>query len=52
MKIKLTLCFTLVLATLSFGLQAQESDPVKPKLVLQITVDQFRGGMPYGFWIV
>jgi len=46
MKIKLTLCFALVLATLSFGLQAQESDPVKPKLVLQITVDQFRGDLP------
>jgi predicted AlkP superfamily pyrophosphatase or phosphodiesterase len=46
MKIKLTLCFALVLATLSFGLQAQESDPIKPKLVLQITVDQLRGDLP------
>ncbi len=49
LKIKLTLCFALVLATLSFGLQAQESSPVKPKLVLQITVDQFRGDLPTRF---
>jgi len=37
------------LAILSFGLQAQESSPVKPKLVLQITVDQFRGDLPTRF---
>ncbi len=49
LKIKLILRLTLVLFTLSFGLQAQESSPVKPKLVLQITVDQLRGDLPTRF---
>ncbi len=49
MKIHRTLFFTMALATMSFGLQAQEPNSVKPKLVLQITVDQFRGDLPTRF---
>ncbi len=49
MKIKLTLCLTVALAILSFGLQAQDFDAVQPKLVLQITVDQLRGDLPTRF---
>ena len=43
---KLTICLTLTLATLALSSQAQESDSTKPKLILQITVDQFRGDLP------
>jgi predicted AlkP superfamily pyrophosphatase or phosphodiesterase len=49
MKIHRIPYFTFALVILSFGLQAQVSGPVKPKLVLQITVDQFRGDLPTRF---
>jgi predicted AlkP superfamily pyrophosphatase or phosphodiesterase len=49
MKIQRVPFFTFALIILSFGLQAQVSGSVKPKLVLQITVDQFRGDLPTRF---
>jgi len=39
----------LILVSFSFNIQAQETTNSKPKLVLQITVDQFRGDLPTRF---
>ena len=43
------LILTLILVLFSFNFQAQETISSKPKLVLQITVDQFRGDLPTRF---
>lgn len=49
MKIYRTLIVSLTLIISSFTFQAQESKNAKPKLVLQITVDQLRGDLPTRF---
>ena len=46
MKIKRTLCFIIALAFFVTSSQAQKTERTGPKLVLQITVDQFRGDLP------
>jgi len=44
------LILTLISVLFSFNFQAQETISSNPKLVLQITVDQFRGDLPTRFF--